>query len=145
MSAIVTLFVRIVDYGECCVCGVNIAGPSDHKRNRLDDRKPFFCINGHSQSYIGKTELQKLQERLDAETARRARAEEGRARDAERSKRAIASERGKMTKLRNRVGNGVCPCCNRTFQNLMGHMKTQHPEFKDPELAPVAGPKRRTS
>ncbi len=28
----------------------------------------------------------------------------------------------------NRVKNGVCPCCNRTFQNLHRHMKIKHPE-----------------
>lgn len=26
-----------------------------------------------------------------------------------------------------RVGKGVCPCCNRTFQNLGRHMATKHP------------------
>ncbi len=35
-------------------------------------------------------------------------------------------------KMRTRVMNGVCPCCNRTFQNLMAHMKTEHPEAREP-------------
>ncbi len=38
---------------------------------------------------------------------------------------------GQVTKIKNRVAKGVCPCCNRTFQNLMKHMKTQHPDFKN--------------
>jgi hypothetical protein len=29
----------------------------------------------------------------------------------------------------------VCPCCRRTFQNLMRHMQTQHPTFKGEDLA----------
>lgn len=29
-----------------------------------------------------------------------------------------------------RVNRGVCPCCNRSFQNLARHMSTKHPEKK---------------
>lgn len=32
-------------------------------------------------------------------------------------------------KIRDRVKNGVCPCCNRSFQNLLRHMRTEHPDF----------------
>jgi len=39
--------------------------------------------------------------------------------------------RGVLTKERKRVGNGVCPCCSRTFQNLQRHMASQHPTHAD--------------
>lgn len=39
--------------------------------------------------------------------------------------------RNSHKKMRNRVKNGVCPCCNRTFQNLLKHMRTKHPEISD--------------
>lgn len=45
----------------------------------------------------------------------------------ERSRNAI---RGAHARTCNRVKNGVCPCCNRTFQNLVRHMHTKHPDFK---------------
>ena len=32
-------------------------------------------------------------------------------------------------RMRERVMNGVCPCCNRTFQNLREHMKSEHADF----------------
>ncbi|WP_165394478.1 helix-turn-helix domain-containing protein [Pseudoxanthomonas winnipegensis] len=35
--------------------------------------------------------------------------------------------------MRQRVMNGVCPCCNRTFENLRRHMHDKHPEFGQPE------------
>ena len=35
--------------------------------------------------------------------------------------------KGVLAKERKRVGNGVCPCCNRTFGNLQRHMATKHP------------------
>lgn len=31
--------------------------------------------------------------------------------------------------LRNRAAAGVCPCCNRTFEQLGRHMTTKHPEY----------------
>lgn len=39
--------------------------------------------------------------------------------------------------MKNRVANGVCPCCNRHFENLERHMKGQHPDFQ-----PEAGEER---
>jgi len=30
-----------------------------------------------------------------------------------------------------RTKNGVCPCCNRTFQNLQRHMQTKHKDFSE--------------
>lgn len=132
-AAVLYITESIVSMGNCITCGVAIAGPETFNNQRLRDHKAFYCVNGHSQVYVGKTKEQALQEQLDAEKARRVRAEEGRVRDAEHAKRQVAAERGKVTKLRNRVGNGVCPCCNRTFQNLLMHMTTQHPDFKEPE------------
>lgn len=40
-------------------------------------------------------------------------------------------EKAAKTRIKNRVKNGVCPCCNRTFQNLMRHMKSQHPKWAE--------------
>lgn len=36
----------------------------------------------------------------------------------------------KALEIKKRVGNGVCPCCNRTFENLSRHMSCKHPEYK---------------
>ncbi len=32
-------------------------------------------------------------------------------------------------RVRERVKNGVCPCCSRTFENLARHMQSKHPDF----------------
>ena len=40
-------------------------------------------------------------------------------------------EKAAKTKIKNRIAAGVCPCCNRTFQNLARHMKGQHPGYAD--------------
>ncbi len=39
------------------------------------------------------------------------------------------AEKGAKTRIKNRVANGVCPCCNRSFVNLARHMHNQHPAF----------------
>lgn len=106
----------------CCTCSLYFAMPLDFKQQRLERRDTFYCPAGHAQHYTGKSEEQKLrdeverkQQMLDAERARAQR---------------IAGERDRISKahrrMRTRVMNGVCPCCNRTFQNLMLHMKTEH-------------------
>ena len=63
-----------------------------------------------------------LQEQLDRERQVREAAEQRALRmQGERDQVAKAHKR-----MRTRVMNGVCPCCNRTFQNLLRHMQTEH-------------------
>lgn len=110
---------------ECCACGMPFAMTADFKSRRLKDHKSFYCPSGHSQHYIGKSEEQKLREQLERERLARE-AESGRAALLESQRDAIARNYGRM---RERIKNGVCPCCNRAFQNLMQHMRTKHPDF----------------
>ena len=85
----------------------------------------FYCPAGHRQYYAGKTEEEKLRRKL-AQTQSDLKAEQGRV--------AILKEQRDKVKrshmrMRERVKNGVCPCCTRSFDNLARHMKTKHPEF----------------
>lgn len=48
---------------------------------------------------------------------------------AERMDRRRAAMKGQVTRIKNRIGKGVCPCCNRTFANLQRHMSGQHPDW----------------
>lgn len=45
-------------------CGVIIFLPSAIVRRRKEDHESFYCPNGHSQWFPGKTEEQKLREQL---------------------------------------------------------------------------------
>lgn len=49
-------------------------------------------------------------------------------RDMERSRNAY---KGQVTKVKNRVSKGVCPCCNRYFKNLHRHMENKHPDYAE--------------
>jgi hypothetical protein len=49
--------------------------------------------------------------------------------------RQVAAARGQVTKIKNRVKNGVCPACSRTFENLARHMASKHPHYCEAEKA----------
>lgn len=95
----------------------------------------WYCPNGHSVIYKGASEEDKLRERLERERQRAARlaAERDQIKASERAQRAAATRaRNQRDKERKRVGNGVCPCCNRTFTNLQRHMASKHPNHAHP-------------
>lgn len=109
----------------CCNCGMAFAMTTDFQKRRLKDRKSFYCPSGHGQHYTGRSEAQKLRAEL-----RRAnnRADEMQQQAAKEGQRAASISRS-YKRVRDRVKNGVCPCCNRTFDNLARHMKTKHEDY----------------
>ena len=116
----------------CSSCAIAFSVPEEWLTNRRSDGKQFFCPNGHSLSYH-ETEAARLKKELEAERRRLEFARnEARAQreESDRLFRRLSAAKGQMTKLRNRIGNGVCPCCNRSFANLQRHMVTKHPKFK---------------
>lgn len=116
---------------ECGACAIPFAIPANLHALVMRDGRNFWCPNGHKISY-SETENQRLQRELKAarrsrdyaQTAKRA--AEDQAQAAEYRRRAAV---GQVTKIRNRIANGVCPCCNRTFVNLERHMSTKHPDY----------------
>lgn len=130
---------------QCGECGIHFAMPKHFEAERLKDRRSFYCPNGHGRCFTGESEADKLRRQLKAEQDRVAywQAEERRERErAEHEKRRAQTARGQVTKIRNRVSKGVCPCCNRSFENLGRHMVTKHPEWsgEPPELEPSPEP-----
>lgn len=109
---------------ECCACGTPFMIPKWMKKALLNSKQTFYCPNGHGQSYVGKTEAEKLKEQLQKLQEEKQKQEEvlqNRWLDA-------LGEKNRLEKKMKRLTNGVCPCCNRTFSNLHNHMKKQHPE-----------------
>jgi hypothetical protein len=109
----------------CCNCGVAFGIPSDlHRRLQNDPDKWFYCPNGHRQHYL-KSREKTLRE--DAE--RRLREKEEELIRAANNRLKLEKELKKSNNKLKRVSKGVCPCCNRTFQNLANHMKTEHSDL----------------
>lgn len=116
----------------CCSagCGVAFALNDDFIHRRRNDRKTWFCPNGHEQWFPGETaadKAQRLAGQLDMERTRRQQAEKS-ADYATRARKAVST---RLRKVKQRVGHGVCPCCNRTFKALADHMATQHPGYTE--------------
>ena len=113
----------------CETCGLHFRVEKVWHDHRLRTGSSFRCPNGDSLAYE-ETAVDRLKKELAAKEVELARQ---RVR-AERSERQLVAARGQVTKIKNRVGNGVCPCCRRSFQNLQRHMGNQHPDWKTQEV-----------
>jgi len=111
---------------ECCNCGVLFAMTKSFKNRKRNDHKSFYCPEGHGQHYTGKSDLEKLQEVLRREELERQQAEEMLKAECKAHK----ATKKKKSQLEKRMANGVCPCCNRTFKQLVRHMKSKHPNYQ---------------
>lgn len=109
----------------CCNCGQPFGMSEAVYKRRKNDRQTFYCPEGHPQHFTGPSEADKLRDELERQKQMREAAEQ-RAVSAMDARDQIKKAHRKM---RARVMNGVCPCCTRTFQNLLRHMQTEHPEF----------------
>lgn len=106
----------------CCNCGCVIGMQEEHYDERVNDHRNFWCPNGHQQHFTSETEAEKNARLLREEQARHRRTLERE--NEERVK------REKLERKLRRVDRGVCPECNRTFQNLARHMACKHAEKK---------------
>ena len=124
-----TLFVTL-EAQECCNCGI-IFGMTKETTDRFrENHNSFYCPAGHPQHYIGKTEAQKLKDELAREKQRAEQREADLKQRLEWRDKEIIAKKSQLTKLRNRVANGVCPCCTRSFSNVQRHIEHMHPEYK---------------
>ena len=106
---------------ECCACGITFAVPRWWNQQRRATHEDFYCPNGHSLTYEGKSDADRAREAKLAQSIAEAQAREARAQ--------LEQEQAKHRRLRKRVKAGVCPCCQRTFTCLARHLKAKHPEY----------------
>lgn len=113
---------------ECCVCGVLHAIPQHMLSHARKKGGWWYCPNGH---HIGwnPQDSESETDRLRAEVARLQSSVAFERERAEAEKRKAAAAKASVERVTARVGNGVCPCCNRTFKQLQRHMRSKHPDF----------------
>lgn len=120
-------------YVETCIdCGICFGMDKEFRQRRLDDHKLFYCPKGHSQYYSDKSDVEKLQDEVDGLHRKLDYAETRRVDLVNRVEQlgySIRAQKAAKTKILNRIKNGVCPCCNRSFRDLQRHFKTKHPEL----------------
>lgn len=119
----------------CANCGMTFAFPEVVHTRYRHSHDSFYCPVGHQNYYPGKSDLEKVNAQLESTKASlvfERNLREGAQRQREAVERSLAATRGVVTKLKKRVGSGVCPCCNRHFSALERHMATKHPDFVEP-------------
>lgn len=110
----------------CCACGGIFAIPrSLYDSLQRDHNRSFYCPKGHQQWYVGQTQEQKLRAKL----GRMEQDRDGWRRQEEQRARQLSAARGVTTRIKNRIGNGVCPCCKRSFLDLKRHMTCKHADY----------------
>lgn len=118
---------------KCGTCGERFCITDELYNVLKRSQQTWHCPHGHQRYFpLGKSREEKLQEQLEEERRWRQRAEQrvAQARDeAEHQRRRANGYKGHATRITKRAKAGVCPCCNRSFENLRRHMQTKHPTF----------------
>lgn len=120
--------------GLCWQCKCDVWLPDAlYDSARHSEAISFFCAYGHSAHFPkGETDEQKLRRERDRLTQRLAEKDDEikcQRELREGAERRLTATRGVVTRIKNRVGHGVCPCCSRTFGNLARHMATKHSDY----------------
>lgn len=117
-----------------CWCGIAMALPADLYRH-AQNHKGFavHCPLGHTWVF---TETETERQRKRAESLERQLRMSREATQWERDQRLAgersnAAYRGHLTRLRNKIANGVCPVadCRRHFDDVQAHIATKHPAW----------------
>lgn len=124
-------------WNTCHKCKSQMWIPDDLNAAALKARSSqimFYCAYGHGQHYLeGESEETKLRRERDRLAQRVAERDDEIRRQRELregTERQLSATRGVVTRIKNRVGAGVCPCCTRSFSNLRRHMETEHATYR---------------
>lgn len=121
--------------GPCCQCTTEIYLPDELYRAAKAgaEKINFYCPYGHSQVFAKgeseETKLRRERDRLAQQIAERDDRIKALRDSNDHIERRLNATRGVVTRIKKRVGHGVCPCCNRTFGNLARHMSSEHPAY----------------
>lgn len=128
---------------DCINCGVRFGVPVGFTQHRMNDKRSFYCPNGHSMSYRQSDAdvLRQERDRLKQQMAYKEEQIAAERRMREAAERSASAYKGQTTRLKKRASAGICPCCNRSFENLRRHMATKHPDVlkEDPALKVIQG------
>lgn len=115
---------------ECWSCGGVYALTSNYEQMRRQDGVCWNCPYCRSPTHYGDCDNDRLRKKLSEQQAatirEQQRHDQTKAALTETTNR-LNAEKAAKARLKNRVSNGVCPCCNRTFKDLARHMKSKHP------------------
>lgn len=115
---------------ECRTCGCVSTVPEVMNDQLYAEGGYRHCPSGHAWGWSKETcERERLRQERDRLKQQVAQRDDEVARQIEMRKKA----EGKLGRITKRINHGVCPCCNRTFENLARHMKSKHPNIAQHE------------
>lgn len=121
---------------DCGQCGGTYAINERYRKQCHDHGRDWTCPYCKTiWGYSGNGRLETLEKELAAEKERREAALRRANESAEAQRKAEIQVKRLKTITRHsdeRSAAGVCQCCNRTFKQLVAHMKTKHPTFAAP-------------
>jgi hypothetical protein len=111
---------------QCGTCGVIHTVPKLVYDNHRAEGGFHSCPNGHQRGWSKEgSEHERIRRERDRLAQQLAEKDD----EIARQRRMREEAEGQVTKLKKRASVGVCPCCNRTFQQLARHMAQKHPTF----------------
>ncbi len=124
---------------DCASCGMIFGITAGLETRRREDGKSFWCPNGHVNVWR-QSELDKMKaerDRLKARARHLADQRDAAQEQATHQRHRAAAYKGKYRSQKDRIDNGVCPYCNRTFKDVRRHMGNQHPRRGEHDEQPV--------
>ena len=86
----------------CCNCGVLFFITKKHNAELIRSKERFYCPNGHRQSYVGKTDAQKLAEEKE-KSKRYYDWYKNQVQETDAQKRKLNASRGNYTKAKKKI------------------------------------------
>lgn len=136
MSSLNTKYVTVeLSEINCGECGGTYA-INEHYREQMYQKGgswncPYCsCGWGYSQNNEN-SKLKKQIETLERSKKFAERQAANEREEAKYQKNCARAQKAAKTRIKNRIKNGVCPCCNRTFKQLAAHMKNKHPDYME--------------
>lgn len=119
---------------QCLTCGVVYTVPVAMMQQQRRYGEYHYCPSGHQQGWAkGDPEFETV--RFERDRLKQQLAQKDDEIRSEQAKHATAVR--EIARIKKRANAGLCPCCNRTFQDVVRHMKQKHPEVA--VLAPREG------
>lgn len=126
----------------CGCCGGTYAISEKYRHNKEEQGGFWHCPYCQTDWGYAESENQKLRRELlqkDKKIAAAVAAHDQTKSELEHTERRRRAEKANATKLRKRIQGGVCPCCEKHFEDLQQHVQTEHPEFgNEPDEDAVA-------
>ena len=117
------------DITHCGKCGGVYALTAPYVEHKRENGGYWHCPYCRTSWGYGESEIAELKRKLQDERRTKAslRGQLARSREeAEHEQHRANGYKGAMVRVKKRVAAGVCPNCNRTFQDLARHMKSKH-------------------